>query len=61
MQEKGQILGNEKDAPVCSGKSDMKISGAHAGIARKSWELGKNLKIGLGCMEMEKVCGAKRL
>lgn len=61
MQEKGQILSNEEDASVCSEKSDTKISGAHAGIARKSWELGKSLKTGLGCMEMEKVCGAKRL
>lgn len=61
MLEKGQILGNEKDASVCSGKSDMKISGAHASIARKSWGFGKSLKIGLGCMGKEKVCSAKRL
>lgn len=39
----------------------MKVSGAHAGIAGKSWVLGKSLKTGLGCMEMKKVYGAMKV
>lgn len=39
----------------------MKISVAHQGFAGKSWEFGKSLKIGLGCMVLEEACDAKSL
>jgi len=48
LQEQGQSLSDGKCASLCSGKSGRKISEAHAGIARKSRELGKSLKIRLG-------------
>lgn len=50
MQEKGHILSNQTKPSVCSGKSDMKISVAHPGFARKSWEFGKSLEMELRYM-----------
>lgn len=57
----GHILSNQEKSSVCSGKSDRKTSVAHPGFARESWEFGKSLKIGLGCMVLEEACYGKSL
>lgn len=61
LQEKGHILSKQEKPSVCSEKSDMKISVAHPGFAKMSWEFGKSLKVGLRCMVLEEACDAKSL